>query len=149
MTETNEFIDDFLSHFGVKGMHWGVRKERPVSTEVHRDVGIARRQTKIRTSGGESHPAHPDAIKAAIQKQKLKRSGTDALSTQDLRDLAGRLQLEAQVNTLTTKRGKKFARQQLETQGQQTLQRGITRAAPAAYKVAKKGAATAAVTALI
>jgi hypothetical protein len=149
MTQSAMGEDYILEHFGIKGMHWGVRNARPVSTETHRDVGVVRRQTKVRASGGEAHPAHPDAVKAAVQKQKLKKSGTDALSTQELRDLTGRLQLEAQVNTLTTKRGKKFAQRQLEVQGQQGVQRGITRAAPAAFRVAKKGAATAAVTALI
>lgn len=153
MTQTldigREHVEANLEHFGVKGMHWGVRNARPVSTEVHRDVGLAKRQTKVRATGGESHPAHPDAIKAAEQQQRLKKSGVAALATHELRDLSTRLQLEGQVATLTTRKGKKFAQRQLEVQGQQSLQRGLTRLGSHATKAARKGAATAATTALI
>jgi hypothetical protein len=34
-------VDDFLEHFGVKGMHWGVRKARPSGSDVRKSVGGA------------------------------------------------------------------------------------------------------------
>lgn len=121
-------VEEELLHFGVKGMRWGVRKERSVSTDVHTDTGIVKRQTKVRAAGGVSHPATDDAIKAAVQQQKLKKSGAAALSNQELRDLSTRLQLEAQVNNLTSKKGRRFAQRQLENAGQQTVQRGLAEA---------------------
>lgn len=137
MGTTAEAGEEFISHYGVLGMRWGVRKERNVSTSVRTDTGVVNRKTKVVTKGGESAPAHTDAIIAAVQKQKLKKSGTDALSTQELRELSTRLQLEAQVETLTTKKGKKFAKRQLETAGQQQIQRGIARGV--ATGAAKRG----------
>lgn len=137
MSTTTECGEEFIAHFGVKGMRWGVRKERAVSTSVQTDTGLVKRRTKVETKGGESHPAHTDAIIAAVQKQKLRKSGTDALSTQELRDLSTRLQLEAQVTGLTTKKGKKFAQRQIETAGQQQIQRGTARAITVG--AAKKG----------
>jgi 2'-5' RNA ligase len=149
---------DALEHYGVKGMRWGVRKASAVTTQQHIDTGILRRQTKVQAKGGESQPASDDAVKAEVQKRKLRKSGTAALSNQELRDLQTRLQLEAQVELLATRKGKKFVSKQLEETGKQEFQRGLGRgvrkAAPTlartgVAKKVKKGAATAAVTALL
>jgi hypothetical protein len=148
MTE-EEFIDDYLKHFGVKGMRWGVRREADVTTSVRLDQGVRRRRTKIVAKGGESHPAHTDAIKAAVQKRKLKKSGTDALSTDELRSLSNRLQLETQVQVLASPKGKKFVQRQIEQEGQKAVGRGVGKAAPFVAKKAKKGAATVATTAAL
>lgn len=149
MSTRVEAGEEFIAHFGVKGMRWGVRKERAVTTEVRTDQGLIKRQTKVQTKGGESHPATNDAIKAAVQKQKLKKSGAAALSNQELRELANRLQLEQQVGVLTSSKGKKFVTQELETETKKGLKKGAGVAAPVALKKAKKGAATVAVAALI
>ena len=142
-----EFI---LEHFGVKGMRWGVRKEGAVSTQTHIDTGILRRKTQIRAKGGAAQPAHEDAIKAAVQKQKLKKSGTDALSNGELKDLASRLELEVRVETLASKKGRKFISRQLETQGQQQLQKGLARGVSGgAARVVKKGGKAAGAAALL
>jgi hypothetical protein len=148
MAQTMDLGEEFLSHFGIKGMRWGVRKAEAVTTQTHIDTGLARRRTQIEAKGGMSHPAHPDAIKAAIQKQKLKKSGTDALSTDELKSLANRLQLEGQVRTLSTKKGQKFVSKQLEESGKQQLQKGIgigvKTGGTHVVKKARKGAATVA-----
>jgi hypothetical protein len=83
--------EEFLEHFGVKGMKWGVRKDR-VSTNV-------------------------STLKVAGSKQKLKKSGTDSLSNKELQDLATRMNLEVQVNRLnkeTKSSGKKFVSKLIE-----------------------------------
>ena len=147
-----------LEHFGIKGMRWGVRKERPAPTAVTPSATSKvphgkKRKTKIQTEGGENHPAHDDAIKVAVARAKLNRSGTAALSNQELREVANRLQLEAQVATLTTSRGQKFVMRELETSTQQLtkkgVKKGVKRYGPGVAKKAGKAAATVAVTAVI
>jgi 2'-5' RNA ligase len=139
----------FLEHYGVKGMRWGVRKAAAVTTQEHIDAGLLRRRTKVVAKGGQSAPAHNDAVKAAVQKQLIKKSGTNALSTQELRDLANRLQVENQVQLLLSSKGKQYVKGQLESQGKQALGRGVAKAAPHVVKKAKKTAATASTAALL
>lgn len=83
-------MGDGISHYGVKGMHWGVRKDR---------------------SGGSSAPAAKPAPKPrmsedakAVEKAfgKINRGGTDALSNQELQHLVNRLNLEQQYSRLTS-----------------------------------------------
>jgi hypothetical protein len=153
MAQTVDRGAEFLEHFGVKGMRWGVRREGAVTTQTHLDTGLLRRRTQVRAKGGQAQPAHADAVVAAVQKQKLKKSGTDALSTQELRELANRLQVEKQVEILTSSKGKQFVNQQLETESKNLLrtgaQKGIKKAGPRVIKKAGKGAATAAATAAL
>jgi hypothetical protein len=116
-----------LVHYGVKGMRWGQRKTATeVTTRSVVNAGL-RSKTKVKVKGGQAHPATQDAIKAAVQKQKLKKSGAAALSNQELRELATRLQLEQQVKSLAAPKGQKFVTGQLKTQGQQTIQREASR----------------------
>jgi hypothetical protein len=139
-----ESVEQSLLHYGVRGMRWGTRRTAPVSTTTRTDTGVIKRQTKVHATGGHSHPAHPDAVKAAEQHQRFKKSGAAALGNHELRDLSQRLQLEAQVSSLTTKKGKKFAQRQLESQGQQAVQRSLAKTSARAFKKARRGAAVAA-----
>jgi 2'-5' RNA ligase len=145
-----EFI---LEHYGVKGMRWGQRRASPIAVTPMGTSHVPhgkKRKTKVKTEGGEHQPASNDAIKVAESRAKLKRSGTAALSNQELRDVANRLQLEAQVATLTTSRGQKFVMRELETTTQQLAKSGVKSAAKnVTKKKVKKAAATAAVTALL
>jgi hypothetical protein len=143
MAQAVDLGAEFLAHYGVKGMHWGVRKEGAVTTQTHIDTGLRKRRTRVQTKGGESHPAHVDAVKAAVSKQILKKSGTDALSTQELRDLANRLQVENQVKILTSSKGKQFVQRELEGTTKQVAKTGARKAAPHVIKKVRKGAATA------
>jgi len=132
-----------LEHYGVKGMRWGVRKHSPVETTAVTDTGIVRRRTRVLAEGGASHPAHHDAVKAAVQKQVLKKSGTDALSTQELRELANRLQVEAQVHQLTSNKGRQFVQKSLEEEGKSQIQRGVRTGVRKGARKARRGAALA------
>lgn len=123
MSETTDAGAEFLAHFGVKGMRWGQRKDRnvPSDRELKRDaaetarraarpsVGVrthdtigksSKTPTKIVAKGGEDHPASKDAIKIAAHRQKMNRSGTNALSNAELKEVAERLNLENQVKKL-------------------------------------------------
>jgi hypothetical protein len=75
--------EEFLSHFGVLGMHWG--SHLPGRTE-------------------ESHnhiPNHIDHIEA----RQLKRNPTSRLSNSDLQKINNRLQLETTYSQLKSKQG--------------------------------------------
>jgi hypothetical protein len=126
----DEPVVDILEHFGVKGMHWGVRREEirtnrmskrtakeekrranpnrtPAPVRVSDSIGVSSvKKTTIKTVGGEDHPAHADAIKVAVSRQKLKRSGIHTLSNEELQQMAARMNLEAQVHSLQSKRKK-------------------------------------------
>jgi 2'-5' RNA ligase len=147
MAQTTALGADFLMHYGVKGMRWGVRREQAITTQTHIDTGLLRRKTQIQAKGGQSHPPHQDAVKVEVARQKLKKSGAAALSNQELREMRDRIQLETQVKSLMTKRGKKQVQKQLEESGKQQLQRGIgiglAKGAPHVLKKAKRAGAVA------
>jgi hypothetical protein len=93
-------VEDFLEHYGTKGMKWGVRKSRSVSTGPSPVQLDARPGQRVTAKGGGGHSAHPDAIAAVTAGQKAKRSSTDTLSTQELQQLVTRMNLEQQYSKL-------------------------------------------------
>lgn len=72
-------LDDVLSHYGVKGMHWGIRKKR-------------------------SDPPGPaqsaDSKRTDEYKARAKAGGHQALDTKELQELVNRMNLEQQYNRL-------------------------------------------------
>lgn len=157
MAQTMEIGEAFLFHYGVKGMKWGVRKDqagpgfgvtrahiearqkavearrreaRPAQDTQARDtIGPTKyNKTKIKTKGGEDHPAHDDAVNTALIEQKLKKSGPAALSNQELRIINERMQLEQNTARLVSERknnGKGFVSNLLKKNSKQTVDRGV------------------------
>lgn len=76
-------IDDVLSHFGIKGMHWGVKK-----------------------SSTPMHSPSTDHASATAAKAKAKKGGTKTLSNKELQDLITRMNLEQQYSRLVPPSGK-------------------------------------------
>lgn len=110
--EHTGFIDeeDFLEHFGVKGMHWGVRRQE--------------------SGGGSSHPLSADAARAHASASIARKHGTSALSNQDLQHLVTRLNLEKQHGQLNQRHvgeGEKIARDLIIGTGKQTAQSFATK----------------------
>lgn len=94
-------VNDVLAHYGVKGMHWGIRKRKPGK------IGRSKKSEK------EVSPVSEDAMKANLAKAKIKKHGTHALSNAELQHLVNRMNLEAQYdrhkNTKKQNAGQKFA----------------------------------------
>lgn len=136
----------FLAHHGIKGMRWGQRNARSAQSVATTSVvnsGL-KGKTKIKAKGGQAHPATKDAIEAATHKQKLKKSGAAALTNQELRTLATRMQLEQQVKVLDAQSkssGKKFIKDTLKETGQNEAKKAVKTGI--AKKVAKAGAVAA------
>lgn len=125
-----QVCEDILSHYGVKGMRWGIRKEIAArrSSEVSVDLKDKRKKSsrKIKTKGGKNLPAHSDAIEAQMAKQVIKKSGTAALSNDDLRVLATRMNLEQQVSNLSAQQtggGRKLVTKILKDTGESQAKR--------------------------
>lgn len=95
VTEEGSRAVNQLMHYGVKGMRWGHRKDRPAV-----DVTVTQKGKKLQAKGGENQPAHPDAIAAKKANQVAKKSGHVALSNKELEDYARRLGLEQNVKRL-------------------------------------------------
>lgn len=103
----------FIEHHGVKGMKWGVRRDRsPREVRVTTKTSLTGK-ARIKTKEGGFHEPHPDAIKVAVAKQKIKKSGPAALSNKELEDVANRLNLEQRVRDLQTKEPPSAAKQVL------------------------------------
>lgn len=69
-------VDDFLKHFGVKGMKWGRHKK--------------------------SAPIAEDAARKMDVKSKVKKNGVKNVSNKDLQDAINRMNLEQQFKRLST-----------------------------------------------
>lgn len=133
----------FLEHYGVRGMKWGRRKKSsagPPENVVAKTSG-----TKLEVSGGGNRRAHDDAARAAMSKQIVKKSGTNALSNKDLKDLVERMNLEQQFTKLSPPTGSKKAKQYIAKTlgniGNQQLNMVLNQAASAqiAAALAKAG----------
>jgi 2'-5' RNA ligase len=69
-------LEDVLAHFGVRGMRWGVRKNKSTG------------------------PVSPDASNAATIKEKMKTGGIHSLSNKEIQDAVTRMNLEQQLKSL-------------------------------------------------
>jgi hypothetical protein len=139
--------EDFLEHFGTKGMRWGVRRsraERAAAANEPSEITVKTKAGKgvVKTSGGAKHPASEDAVRAAVAKQKLKKSTVDSLSNAELKSLNERLNLQAtylgNIKKLEeSKEGKKFLKDLLRKEGKSFL----SKEAGPSETLAKKGIA--------
>ena len=147
-------VEKALSHHGVKGMKWGVRKDAggsdskavPVRTKVKPHAHM---KTKVKTRGGRGHEAVPEAISTRQNVQILKKSGVNALTNDQLRVMQERLNLEQNVSRLAKTKQNKVAKQWVEGELKKEGSRRIGNwvAKDMAKSAAKKAAAAAALAA--
>lgn len=91
-------VEDVLTHFGKKGMRWGIRSRSQSSGS--QAVTVKDKGKKLKSAGGQGFKAHPDAVRARTLGQVGKKSGVKALSNKDLEDYTKRLNLEGSVKRL-------------------------------------------------
>lgn len=107
-----------LTHYGVKGMKWGVIRDKARAANEARkaptDVVIKEKNGDYaQSSGGRNQKNSADAIKAQRYRQMAKSSTTDSLSNQELQQLVTRMNLEQQYGNLVQQqdrrsKGQKF-----------------------------------------
>ena len=103
MKHFDEFYSDYLAHYGVKGMKWGVRKSVERTGRVVRKMGGAVKNSASRIAGGlvrigsavrrfKNRRAIKSGNSAAIAKR------ADKMTTQELSDAVTRAHLVNQLN---------------------------------------------------
>lgn len=115
--------EDFLTHYGVKGMKWGQRK-------------AARVEKKAKEKYERSSE---DARQAEAARTKMKTSSVDSLSNKELQSLVQRMNLEQQLSGLQEKAqtksvGRKFAEEIVREQVKNTVSGAIRDSVGAAGK---------------
>lgn len=81
-------VNGHLEHYGVKGMHWGIRKAKDIANHP-----LTKSAKKI-AAPSEDHK------RAALVKTKAKVVGVHTLTNKDLQDVITRMNLESQYVNL-------------------------------------------------
>lgn len=100
-----------LSHYGVPGMRWGVRRSGASSTSSRIKKGPPSEDFK--------------------RMQDMKKRGTKNLTTSELRELTGRMQLEKQYKDLSkaqVSKGKVFVQDTLKSTGKEVAKEALKNA---------------------
>ena len=99
---------DYLEHYGVKGMKWGVRKSDR-STNVSGNTVKSSKRGKIKgvelSEDNKQKASRPsdDKTEASILEQRIKKGSTDSLSNKELELVVNRKNLEKRYAEVTSK----------------------------------------------
>jgi hypothetical protein len=148
LKQSSMLIEDVLTHVGVKGMKWGVRRKATVGPQevIIRDSRVPGSHRLV-TKGGGGHPAVPAAVRAQKIGRIGKKSGLKALTDEQLQEYVRRIQLEQNVQRLQYTQlnpGQKFVKTLLGQSQKTALNAGSEEASRAVKKkMAAKWAARA------
>lgn len=126
--DASAVVEDILAHHGIKGMHWGIRRDRSGKVTVsNKRIGKG-----LKTTGGFGHPAHADAVRTAKLRRIGQKSGVKALSDEELKAYTTRLNLEQNAKRLTfesSNPAKKFVLKLIGQSGKTAAQNAANEAA--------------------
>ena len=100
--------DNYLEHYGIKGMKWGVRKSDKI-TNVSGNTVRSSKRGKIKgvelSEDNKQKASRPsdDKTEASILEQRIKKGSTDSLSNKELEKLLERKNLEKRYVEITSK----------------------------------------------
>lgn len=119
-----------LSHYGVKGMQWGV--SRSTTTSVGRNKVTTRggkiKSVELATKTKNQNTASKDAAVTAVLKSKAKTKSVDALSNDELKKLVARMNLEKQYRDLKKQDmspAQKFVNDLFEKEGKKEINKFV------------------------
>lgn len=103
MKHFDELYSDYLAHYGVKGMKWGVRKSVERTGRVVRKIGGAVKNSASRIAGGLVRTG--SAVRRFKNKRAIKSGNSvriasriDKMTNQELADAVARSHLVSQLN---------------------------------------------------
>lgn len=98
LSMSDQLVEDVLAHFGVLGMHWGVRKSDSGGSSGPEAVVVSKKRfgNGLKATGGKGHGPHNEAINATAAARKAQKSGLASLSNTELQSLVSRMNLEQQ-----------------------------------------------------
>jgi len=112
-----EDIDEFLEHYGVKGMRWGVRRsqaelDRAAGRRISKGkpVTMTNRNQKIKKKKRGSEPRIVDVREAEVStdfeeatkiNNKIREEGIQSLTNQELQFINKRMELEKKYRDIT------------------------------------------------
>ena len=116
----DDLVDDFIAHYGVQGMKWGVRKERKTSGRAKRAKARLAKLAKSSASATKGayqrlkkikHQRDLDKVDAKLlNKKRLNRKDISKLSDKELQDAINRENKRSQLASMNEGKLKKFAR---------------------------------------
>lgn len=130
MSQIADYADvpDFLEHYGVKGMRWGVRKERGRSSRSEKKQDDREPNKTIDINIGPRHHSKVSKMSDAELRQRIERLQLE----QRLKDL------ESGKPAQTVAKGKSFSQRLMEEAGSTAMKIAVTAVATAATAAAMK-----------
>ena len=114
--------DDFLQHYGVLGMRWGVRRDRVTGrrmpTKEYKALKKQRRQER-KSRGSEDHR----------EAQRLKKKRLEEMTNNEVQSLVRRMQLERQYKDTSKHLGQKMVEDILKETSKDLSKKYISKAA--------------------
>lgn len=107
-------VENSLEHYGVKGMKWGVRKDRFYRDSQEVRITAKKGKGIVKVRGGSGRGVSEEAADRAATRQKGKRSTVDSLTNAELKRYVERKKLEEQYMSFIAKeiprksKGRKF-----------------------------------------